>query len=50
MRISSGEVDNAFRDHGQRTPTEQELYELCQQVKQLEEERALLKKRQRNNA
>jgi transposase len=44
VRMSRGKGTNAFRNHGQRTPHEQELYELRQQVKQLEEERAILKK------
>jgi len=35
---------DAFRGQGQRTPQEQEIYELRQKVKQLEEERAILKK------
>jgi transposase len=35
---------DAFRGHGQRAPQEQELYELRQRVRQLEEERAILKK------
>lgn len=35
---------SAFRAHGQRTPLEQENFELRQQVKQLEEQRAILKK------
>jgi transposase len=34
----------AFRGRGQRTPPEQENFELRQKVKQLEEERAILKK------
>ncbi len=44
VRAARGEGENAFRGHGQRTPQEQEIYELRQQVKQLEEERAILKK------
>jgi len=39
-----GEGEQAFRGQGQRTPQEQEIYELRQQVKGLEEERAILKK------
>ncbi len=35
---------DGFRGHGQRTPMEQENFELRQQVKQLEEERDILKK------
>ena len=38
------EGTDAFRGQGQRTPQEQEVYDLRQQVKQLEEERAILKK------
>lgn len=38
------EGTDAFRGQGQRTPQEQELYELRQKVRQLEEERAILKK------
>jgi len=44
VRTARGEGENAFRGQGQRTAQEQELYELRQQVKQLEEERAILKK------
>ncbi len=44
VRIARGEGENAFRGQGQRTSQQQELYELRQQVKQLEEERAILKK------
>jgi transposase len=36
--------NDAFPDHGQRPPLEQENFELRQKVKQLEEERAILKK------
>ena len=35
---------DASRGQGQRTPQEQEIYELRQKVKRLEEERAILKK------
>ena len=35
---------DAFRGQGQRTPLEHENFELRQKVKQLEEERAILKK------
>ncbi len=35
---------DAFRGHGQRTALEQENFELRQRIKQLEEERAILKK------
>jgi transposase len=34
----------AFRGQGQRTAEQQELYELRQRVRQLEEERSILKK------
>ena len=44
VRAAKNEGGEAFRGHGQRTPQEQELFELRQQVKQLEEERAILKK------
>lgn len=44
VRAARGEGADAFRGQGQRTAQEQELYELRQQVKQLEEERAILKK------
>ena len=44
VRAAKREGADAFRGHGQRTPQEQEVYELRQQVKQLEEERAILKK------
>ena len=44
MRTAKSEGGEAFRGHGQRAPLEQENFELRQQVKQLEEERAILKK------
>ena len=44
VRAASNEGAEAFRGHGQRTPLAQENFELRQQVKQLEEERAILKK------
>jgi transposase len=44
VRAARDEGANGFRGQGQGTPQEQELYELRQQVKQLEEERAILKK------
>ncbi len=44
VRAAKSEGREAFRGHGQRTPLEQENFELRQQVKQLEEERAILKK------
>ncbi len=44
VRAAKHERAVAFRGHGQRTPLEQENFELRKQVKQLEEERAILKK------
>jgi len=44
VRAAKGEGAEEFRAHGQRAPLEQENFELRQQVKQLEEERAILKK------
>ncbi len=44
LKAARTEGADAFRGQGQRTPQEQELYELRRQVKQLEEERAILKK------
>jgi len=44
VRAARGEGAEAFRAHGHRTAVEQEVYELRQKVKQLEEERAILKK------
>ncbi len=44
VRAARTEGINAFRGHGQRTPLEQENFELRQKVEQLEEERAILKK------
>lgn len=44
VRAARTEGSAAFRAHGQRTPLEQENFELRQQVKRLEEERAILKK------
>ncbi len=44
VKAARTEGTDAFRGHGQRTPLEQENFELRQQVKQLEEERAILKK------
>lgn len=44
VRAARGEGEQAFRGQGQRTPQEQEIYDLRQQVKGLEEERAILKK------
>ncbi len=44
VRAAKNEGDEAFRGQGQRTAEQQQIYELQQQVKQLEEERAILKK------
>jgi transposase len=44
VRAAKTDGTDAFRGHGQRTQLEQENFELRQQVKQLEEERAILKK------
>jgi transposase len=44
VKAARSEGSDAFRGQGQRTPQEQELYELRQKVRQLEEERAILKK------
>ena len=44
VKAARSEGSGAFRGQGQRTPQEQELHELRQQVRQLEEERAILKK------
>lgn len=44
VKAAKSEGADAFRGQGQRTPRGQELYELRQRVKQLEEERAILKK------
>jgi transposase len=44
VKAAQGEGAAAFRGHGQRSAQEQELYELRQRVRQLEEERAILKK------
>ncbi len=44
LKAAKNEGADAFRGQGQRTPQEQEIYELRQQVRQLEEERAILKK------
>ncbi len=44
VKAARTEGTDAFRGYGQRTPLEQENFELRQQVKQLEEERAILKK------
>ena len=44
VRAAKSEGTDAFRGHGQRTAEEQELFELRRKVKELEEERAILKK------
>ncbi len=44
IKAARTEGADAFRGHGQRPPLEQENFELRQRVKQLEEERAILKK------
>lgn len=44
LKAAKNEGSDAFRGQGQRPPQEQEIYELRQQVRQLEEERAILKK------
>lgn len=43
IKAARTEGADAFRGQGQRPPLEQENFELRQQVKQLEEERAILK-------
>ncbi len=44
VKAARTEGTDAFRGHGQRAPLEQENVDLRQRVKQLEEERAILKK------
>jgi transposase len=44
VRAASSEGAEAFRGQGQRTTSEQEVFELRRRVKELEEERAILKK------
>ncbi|MDQ3252336.1 MAG: transposase [Acidobacteriota bacterium] len=44
VRAAGGEGVEAFRGNGTRTAAEQEVFKLRQRVKQLEEERAILKK------
>jgi transposase len=44
VKAARAQGEDAFRGQGQRTPQEQEIHELRQKVKQLEEERAILKK------
>ncbi len=43
IRAASSEGAEAFRGQGQRTTSEQEVFELRRRVKELEEERAILK-------
>jgi len=44
IKMAKSEGMEAFRGQGQCTSEQQELYELRQRVRQLEEERAILKK------
>ena len=44
IKAEGSEGADAFRGNGTRTAHEQEVFELKQQIKQLEEERAILKK------
>jgi transposase len=44
IKAARSEGADAFRGHGQRSAQEQELSELRQKVRQLEEERTILKK------
>ena len=44
VRAASRDGAEAFRGHGQPTTSEQEVCELRRRVKELEEERAILKK------
>jgi transposase len=44
IKAAKNEGSEAFRGQGQRTAEQQESYELRQRVRQLEEERAILKK------
>jgi transposase len=44
LQAAKREAMDGFRGQGQRTPLEQRVAELRQQVKQLEEERAILKR------
>ena len=44
VKAAKTEGNTAFRGHGQRPPLEQENFELRHKVKQLEAERAILKK------
>lgn len=44
VKAAKSEGAGAFRGQGRRTPLEQENFELRQRLKQLEEERTILKK------
>ncbi len=44
IKASKGEGAEAFRGNGQRTDKEQEIFELKRKIKELEEEREILKK------
>lgn len=44
VRAASSEGADAFRGQGQRTTSEREVFELRRRIKELEEERAILKK------
>lgn len=44
VRAAKHEGQDAFRGNGQRTALEQENFQLRQQIKRLEEEKAILKK------
>ena len=44
VKAAKSQGADAFRGQGQRTPLEQENFELRQRVRQLEEERTILKK------
>ena len=44
VRAASSEGAEAFRGNGQRTTSEAEVFELRRRIKELEEERAILKK------
>jgi transposase len=44
VKAARSEGADAFRGNGNRTSQEQEIFELRQQVKRLEEEKAILKK------
>ena len=44
VKAAGSEGNNAFRGNGKRTAEEQEIFELRRQIRQLEEEQAILKK------